>query len=312
MFVRSAAETGTPRTRPRRPDGVRAGPRTWRAAHAPSRDSRRRARRCAGRSGARVRSTCSDVAGAVAPAQAVSPTASSTATARPTARLIGTRSPYRSARLLVGLEAVPHAGLGEEVARPGRLGLELLAQLREVEPQVAGVARVLRSPHARVSSVCCVTSRRGLRTQHLEDLPLGRRQPHRLRAPSRRTRDDASPRSTVTSPNRTTGLLRRAGAAAGERADAGEQLVGRERLGDVVVGARVERVDLVGRVRCGRRRRGSARWSSRGSPRSPRRRRARACRDRARRGRGALVATRSSASLPLRASDRPRSRGRAG
>ena len=43
-----------------------------------------------------------------------------------------------------GVEAVAHAGLGDEVARPGRVGLELAPQVGQVDPQV--VASPRRTP----------------------------------------------------------------------------------------------------------------------------------------------------------------------
>src|SRR4029077_6762735 len=42
-------------------------------------------------------------------------------------------------RVFLGLVAVAHARLGEQVARPGRVVFELAAQLGHVEPQVVGV-----------------------------------------------------------------------------------------------------------------------------------------------------------------------------
>ena len=47
----------------------------------------------------------------------------------------------------LGLEPVAHAGLGDQVARTARLGLQLAAQLRDVDAQVArvGVVRARRA-----------------------------------------------------------------------------------------------------------------------------------------------------------------------
>ena len=103
-------------------------------------------------------------------------------------------------------------------------------------------------PQTLVSSVCCVTSRRGFRmscssTAHSVGVS-------RTSAPARLHLTRAA-RSTTTSPKRWSarGRLR---CAPGQRTDAGKQLLGRERLHDVVVRARVERLDLAGGVRSAR------------------------------------------------------------
>ena len=52
-----------------------------------------------------------------------------------------------------GLEAVAHAGLGDEVARPRRLGLELAAELGEVDPQVVRLPLVRPAPTPAAATV---------------------------------------------------------------------------------------------------------------------------------------------------------------
>ena len=53
----------------------------------------------------------------------------------------------RSSRMLVRLEPVAHAGLGEQVLGPGRVGFELPAQLGHVDAQVPAGGLVAGSPH---------------------------------------------------------------------------------------------------------------------------------------------------------------------
>ena len=136
----------------------------------------------------------------------------------------------------------------------GGIGLELLAQLRHVEPQVAGVGHVVAPPD--------------LREQRLPGHERARDCGRATRASATRSASGARvrrPRVTdfvgeVDRSRRRThdgGSSWPAPSSAGERADAGEQLVDRERLRHVVVGAGVEGLDLVGRARCGPRRRGS-------------------------------------------------------
>src|SRR6476646_8264189 len=63
----------------------------------------------------------------------------------------GTASPTpgdgASAGFRVRLVAVPHAGFGDQPARPGRVRLELAPQLGHVQPQVAGGVGVAGPPH---------------------------------------------------------------------------------------------------------------------------------------------------------------------
>src|SRR5690349_13515083 len=48
---------------------------------------------------------------------------------------------------LLHLEPIPDTGLGVEVARAGRVALQLVAQLGHVDPQVVGVLDRVRPPH---------------------------------------------------------------------------------------------------------------------------------------------------------------------
>ena len=65
------------------------------------------------------------------------------------AAVIGTLPPHppRPERPCSGLEAVAHARLGEQIPGPGRLGLQLAAQLGDIDPQVVGLRPVGRPPH---------------------------------------------------------------------------------------------------------------------------------------------------------------------
>jgi hypothetical protein len=51
--------------------------------------------------------------------------------------------------VLVGgmLEAVAHAGSGDEIAGPPRIGFELLPQLGQVDAEVVGLGAVVRAPY---------------------------------------------------------------------------------------------------------------------------------------------------------------------
>jgi hypothetical protein len=58
-----------------------------------------------------------------------------------------TLGPVRKSVLVVGLEAIPHPGLGQKVSRATRVALELAAQLRHVHAEVPGRGFVARTPN---------------------------------------------------------------------------------------------------------------------------------------------------------------------
>ena len=80
---------------------------------------------------------------------------------------------------LGGDEAVAHAGLGDEVAGMGAVGLELAAEVGEVDAEVVALGRRGRSPHV-VEQLALGDELAGVANEHLEQLPLGRREADRL------------------------------------------------------------------------------------------------------------------------------------
>src|SRR5215470_15746291 len=163
-------------------------------------------------------------------------------TGRPGRSLAGSGSPVMLPAALAGLwlEAVAHAGFGEQPARPGRVRLQLPPELGHVEPEVSCRVRVTRSPDL-VQQLPLAEQLAGMPHEHLKQVPLGGRQPDVLPTP-----DDALGRQVDRQvPERHAWLARLRQAAAGCRAHPGQQLVHAERLGHVIVRAGVERLDLV-------------------------------------------------------------------
>ena len=145
------------------------------------------------------------------------------------------------------LEAVAHAGLGEQVARACGIGLQLAAQLCHVLPQVLRLGLRTSGPQTSCSSWRWLTSLPGLRARtssrcHSVGVrctgSTGRRCGSGGR-PGRRCSGRSALPVQAPAP----------ASAAGDRPDAGQEFVDAERFGDVVVGAGVERVDLVAAVR---------------------------------------------------------------
>ena len=197
-------------------------------------------------------------------------------------------------------------GLGDEVARPARLGLELAPHLRHEHAQVVRLVVVLGTPHL-LQQLALGDELAAVAHEHLDEVPLGRREADLVAVavhPLGREVD-----------GEVRGLDERllvSGRGPAERgAQPGEQLVHAERLGDVVVGAGVERGDLVALRRRAPRARRSGPCSTRGAPGSRRRRRCRAARGRARPRRDG-GAPRGRARARRRARGRRRSRARAG
>ena len=155
-------------------------------------------------------------------------------------------------------------------ARPGRVGLQLAAQLGHVQPEVAGRVGVARAPHLGEQLPLAQQLAR-MAEQHLEQVPLGRGQPDVGCAVARPRMTRLAARSTTRSPSRTCGSSPSPVARPAHRGPhPGQQFVHAERLGHVVVRAGVQRLDLVGAVGpAGQHddRRGA---SSRAAPRSPR------------------------------------------
>src|ERR1700743_1369350 len=141
----------------------------------------------------------------------------------------------------LGLEAVPHARLGEQVARTGRLGLQLAAELGDVDAQVVGLRAVGRTPNV-LEELLLGDQPAPVADQDLKQLPLGRRQPDVGPGP-----DDALGGQVDREGGGGDDGVVRCGrrGPADRRAEPGEKLVHAERLRDVVVGAGVERGDLL-------------------------------------------------------------------
>src|SRR5947207_15723317 len=74
---------------------------------------------------------------------------------------------------LGGFEPVAHAGLGEEVAGHGRVGLQLAADPGDEHPQVISLLAVLRPPHL-LQELALADQLAAVAHQHLDQVPLGR------------------------------------------------------------------------------------------------------------------------------------------
>src|SRR6516225_5662129 len=101
------------------------------------------------------------------------PAAGATSTRRPRPRARPrSRTRAGEARRWSAVEAVAHARVGEQIARPGRLGLQLAAQLRHVHAQVVVLRLVGRAPDF-VQQLPLGHQPTAVAHQHLEQLPLG-------------------------------------------------------------------------------------------------------------------------------------------
>src|SRR3954447_228643 len=146
-----------------------------------------------------------------------------------------------------GGEAVTHPRLGVQVPRVRRIGLELAAQLVEVDAQVVRLLLVRRAPD-RLQQVLLADQPARCPDQLRQQPPLGRRQPDDGAV-------DGDPLGRQVDGEvlgRDHRLVRLRGPAPLHRAQPGQQLAHVEGLGDVVVGAGVQRADLVVAVRAGR------------------------------------------------------------
>src|SRR5215216_3199938 len=92
---------------------------------------------------------------------------SSGPSARTSPAAFGGRSP------LGGLEAVAHAGLGDEVAGVRRLGLELPAHLGHEHPEVVRLVVVLRPPHL-LEELALGDESPTVPDEDLDEMPFGR------------------------------------------------------------------------------------------------------------------------------------------
>src|SRR5512133_823475 len=146
------------------------------------------------------------------------------------------------ALLVLGLEPVAHAWFGDEVARVRRVGFQLAPDLGDEHAQVVRLVPVLRPPHL-MQELPLADQPAGVPNQELHQLPLGRGQPDLPPVPYDLLggQVDAEVRG-LHDRDQLVGW----GSPADGGAQAGQQLVEPERLGDVVIGARIEGGDLVG------------------------------------------------------------------
>src|SRR5262245_11347498 len=143
-------------------------------------------------------------------------------------------------RCAVGLEAVAHAGLRDEVAGVRRIGLELAPNLGEVDAQVIRLRPVLGAPHL-LEQLALRDELARVPDEDLDDVPLGRSEADLAVGPSNALRGEVDREVRGLDDGL---LLGRCSSAQGG-AESREQLVHSERLRHVVVGAGVERRDLV-------------------------------------------------------------------
>src|SRR4051812_7493367 len=150
----------------------------------------------------------------------------------------------RPAGSRLGREAVADTGVGQDDLRPRRVVLELAADVGDVDAQVVRLVAVAGTPHL-AQERGGGDGLAGVDGEHGEQVELDRREVDVGAVagdPPRREVDRHRP-----DPDGGVGAVRRV-AAAQHRADAGGELLGPERLGHVVVGAGVERADLLALV----------------------------------------------------------------
>ena len=142
--------------------------------------------------------------------------------------------------LFLGSEAVAHPGLGANPARAVRISFELAAQAAHVHAERVVRDARRRAPHGREQLPVCPHGP-GLGEKDVQQRELGRSEVPGLASPPNGSR---LPVDLDVAPAR---KGRRVGAALGtpeEGAGSSHKLGDAERLGDVVVGARIEEADL--------------------------------------------------------------------
>src|SRR6185437_2971644 len=139
----------------------------------------------------------------------------------------GTMTPVREFALADWIELVADPGLGDEVPRVRRIGLELLAQLSHEHAQVLGLLLRGFAPHCLEQRAMAEHAIRMARHVH-EQLELLRRQPHFVAAHVHAPGIDVD--AEVADVERRDVVLIARADPAQVRPDAREQLVGAERL----------------------------------------------------------------------------------
>src|ERR1700733_3598970 len=144
-------------------------------------------------------------------------------------------------RVLVGTQPIAQPGLGHQIARLPRVRLELGAQILYAHPEAARVILALRAPHL-ADQLALHDDAAQVARQAGEHAVLERREVHLAGRPERRAACQIHLQR---------GELQRGGGrgpapvAAHPRAQPRQQLRRTERLGDVVVGAGIQRGDLL-------------------------------------------------------------------
>ncbi|AGS33896.1 prephenate dehydrogenase [Corynebacterium maris DSM 45190] len=150
----------------------------------------------------------------------------------------------RHAFFRLGLELVAQAADGDQLAGAGGLFLDLGAQALDVHVERLGVAHVVGAPDA-VDELAAGEHPAGVAHQVLEQVELLERHGHRLPADGDGVALDVHAHAPALEDLVVLDDLFLLAAAAQDRADAGDELAGGVRLGDVVVGAEFQADDLV-------------------------------------------------------------------
>src|SRR5215207_2475296 len=160
----------------------------------------------------------------------------------------------------LGLEAVAHSGLGDEVARPSRIVFKLLSECLDVLTQVMRLVHICRSPDL-LKQLSLAHQPSGMPDQCQEELPLGRCEvylSHRwvhalarfeLHIASHEICVERFADQVVAQVNSPTSELDGfdqlwLGHASGHSPNSCEELLHTERLGDVVVGTGIKGIHL--------------------------------------------------------------------
>src|SRR4051794_831720 len=143
--------------------------------------------------------------------------------------------------LLSRWHVVTHTRFCQQVPWPLRLGFEFSAQASDIRPQVIRLITVLSAPH-RLQDLPVCQELASVAGQIREHLVLFLRQRNVSSFESRTPRREVD-LQVLAAVGRKRGLCRRVSTSQGG-AQAGQQLLYTEWLGEVVIGAEIERLDL--------------------------------------------------------------------